>query len=163
MTTIATLLLTLAPPPFQWEWPAVREHWPHVSVELEASVQVGALVGGLIGDIDPRWLVATAFVESSFRPEVVGDRGTSFGLCQLKRRTARGAWSVATTELLLDPVVNLTVAGAVYRRIIAKYGRTRAQQVYGCGMRKCGLTKGAKAKWMWFRRVSRGAVLENDT
>jgi hypothetical protein len=150
---LTSLLLTLAPPPFQWHWPAVREHWPHVSVELEASVQVGALVGGLIGDIDPRWLVATAFVESSFRPEVVGDRGTSFGLCQLKRRTARGAWPVATTDLLLDPVVNLVVAGSVYRRIIAKYGRARAQQVYGCGY-ACGLTKGAKAKWVWWRRLA---------
>ena len=46
MHALTTLLLTLAPPPFQWHWPAVREHWPHVSVELEASVQVGALVGG---------------------------------------------------------------------------------------------------------------------
>ena len=40
MTALATLLLTVAPPPFSWHWPAVREHWPHVSAELEASVQV---------------------------------------------------------------------------------------------------------------------------
>jgi hypothetical protein len=156
MHALATLLLTIAPPPFVWEWPAVREHWPHVSPELEQSVQVGALVGGLIGDIDPRWLVATAFVESSFRPEVVGDWGTSFGLCQLKRRTARGAWPAVSTSLLLDPVTNLVVAGAVYRRIIAKYGRRLAQQYYGCGY-PCGVTQGARAKRTWFKRLAANA------
>ncbi len=153
MNALATLVLTIAPPPFQWEWPAVREHWPHVSAELEASIQVGAVVGGLVGDVAPSWLVASAFVESSFRPRVVGDRGTSFGLCQLKRRTARGAWPAVTTGLLLDPVVNLTVAGSVYRRIIAKYGRALAQQYYGCGY-ACGVTQGARAKLAWFRRLT---------
>lgn len=155
MTTLATLLLTIAPPPFAWHWPAVREHWPHVSAELEASVQVGAFVGGLIGDVDPRWLVATAFVESSFRPAVMGDRGTSFGLCQLKLRTARAAWPAVTRGLLLDPVANLATAGAVYRRIIAKYGRARAQRVYGCGVYCTGVTKGARAKMRWFRTLTR--------
>lgn len=155
MHALASLLLSIAPPPFAWHWPDVREHWPHVSVELEASVQVGAFVGGLIGDVDPRWLVATAFVESSFRPAVMGDRGTSFGLCQIKLRTARAAWPAVTRGLLLDPVVNLTTAGAVYRRIIAKYGRERAQRVYGCGVYCVGVTKGARAKMRWFR-VLRG-------
>jgi hypothetical protein len=140
MHALASLLLTIAPPPFVWEWPAVREHWPHVSPELEASIQVGAVVGGFVGDVAPSWLV-----ESSFRPRVVGDRGTSFGLCQLKRRTARGAWPAVTTGLLLDPVVNLTVAGGVYRRIIAKYGRALAQQYYGCGY-PCGVTQGGESK-----------------
>ena len=63
---LTSLLLAIAPPPFQWHWPHVREHWPHVSAELEATVQVGAVVGGFIGDVHPAWLVATAFVESSF-------------------------------------------------------------------------------------------------
>lgn len=153
MHALTTLLLTIAPPPFVWEWPAVREHWPHVSAELEASIQVGAVVGGLVGDVAPSWLVASAFVESSFRPRAIGDRGTSFGLCQLKRRTARGAWPVVTTSLLLDPVTNLVVAGGVYRRIIRKYGRALAQQYYGCGY-PCGVTQGARAKWTWWRRLS---------
>ena len=152
---LTSLLLTIAPPPFAWHWPDVREHWPHVSAELEASVQVGAFVGGLIGDVDPRWLVATAFVESSFRPEVAGDRGTSFGLCQIKLRTARAAVPWMTAETLRDPLANLVTAGAVYRRIIAKYGRARAQRVYGCGVFCTGVTKGARAKMRWFR-VLRG-------
>ena len=155
MNVLATLVLTIAPPPFQWHWPAVREHWPHVSPELEASVQVGALIGGLIGDVDPRWLVATAFVESSFRPEVAGDRGTSFGLCQIKLRTARAAVPWVSTSDLLDPTKNLVVAGAVYRRIIAKYGRQRAQRVYGCGVFCTATTKGARAKLRWFRVLTR--------
>ena len=155
MTTLATLLLTIAPPPFSWHWPDVREHWPHVSVELEASVQVGAFIGGLIGDVDPRWLVATAFVESSFRPEVAGDRGTSFGLCQIKLRTARAAVPWMTAETLRDPLANLVTAGAVYRLIIAKYGRARAQRVYGCGVFCTGVTKGARAKLRWFRVLTR--------
>jgi hypothetical protein len=58
-----------------------------------------------------------------------------------------------TTDILLDPVVNLTVAGGVYRRIIAKYGRQLAQQYYGCGY-PCGVTHGARAKWAWWRRLS---------
>ena len=152
---IAAAILTIAPPPFAWHWPAVREHWPHVSVELEASVQVGAFVGGLIGDIDPRWLVATAFVESSFRPAVTGDNGTSYGLCQIKLRTARAAVPWMTAETLRDPLANLVVAGAVYRRIIAKYGRQRAQRVYGCGVFCTGVTKGARAKLRWFRALTR--------
>jgi hypothetical protein len=152
---IAAAILTIAPPPFSWHWPAVREHWPHVSLELEASVQVGAFVGGLIGDVDPRWLVATAFVESSFRPAVTGDNGTSYGLCQIKLRTARAAVPWVSTSDLLDPTKNLVVAGAVYRRIIAKYGRQRAQRVYGCGVYCTGVTKGARAKMRWFR-VLRG-------
>ena len=99
---LTSLLLAIAPPPFQWHWPDVREHWPGVSVELEASVQVGAVVGGLIGDVHPAWLVATAFVESSFRPTVMGDRGTSFGLCQLKARTARAAGMVVVGCAVVD-------------------------------------------------------------
>jgi hypothetical protein len=152
---IAAAILTIAPPPFSWHWPAVREHWPHVSLELEASVQVGAFVGGLIGDVDPRWLVATAFVESSFRPAVTGDNGTSYGLCQIKLRTARAAVPWVSTSDLLDPTKNLVVAGAVYRRIIAKYGRQRAQRVYGCGVYCTGVTKGARAKMRWFRALTR--------
>lgn len=154
MTALTALLLTIAPPPFQWHWPDVREHWPGVSLELEASVQVGAVVGGLIGDVHPAWLVATAFVESSFRPTVMGDQGTSFGLCQLKARTARAAWPAVTRSDLLDPTRNLVVAGAVYRRIIAKYGRERAQRVYGCGVYCVGVTKGARAKMVWFKRLT---------
>ena len=155
MTALAALLLTIAPPPFGWHWPDVREHWPHVSVELEASVQVGAFIGGLIGDVDPAWLVATAFVESSFRPAVTGDNGTSYGLCQIKLRTARAAVPWVSTSDLLDPTKNLVVAGAVYRRIIAKYGRERAQRVYGCGVFCAATTKGARAKMRWFRVLTR--------
>jgi len=152
---LTSILLTIAPPPFAWHWPDVREHWPHVSEELEASVQAGAVLGGLIGDVHPAWLVATAFVESSFRPAVTGDNGTSYGLCQLKLRTARAAWPAVTRSDLLDPVVNLTVAGAVYRRIIAKWGRARAQRVYGCGVYCTGVTRGARAKAAWFRALTR--------
>lgn len=152
---LTSILLTIAPPPFQWHWPDVREHWPHVSEELEASVQAGAVLGGLIGDVHPAWLVATAFVESSFRPAVMGDHGTSFGLCQLKMRTARAAWPAVTQSDLLDPARNLVVAGAVYRRIIAKYGRARAQRVYGCGVFCTGVTRGARAKAAWFRALTR--------
>lgn len=152
---LTSLLLAIAPPPFQWHWPDVREHWPHVSAELEATVQVGAVVGGFIGDVHPAWLVATAFVESSFRPAVTGDRGTSFGLCQLKLRTARGAVPWVSTSDLLDPAKNLVVTGAVYARIIAKYGRERAQRVYGCGVYCTGVTKGARAKLRWFRVLTR--------
>lgn len=133
MTTLATLLLTIAPPPFQWHWPDVREHWPHVSAELEATVQVGAVVGGLIGDVHPAWLVATAFVESSFRPAVMGDRGTSFGLCQLKLRTARAAWPVVTRSDLLDPAKNLVVAGRGLR--------PHHRQVRACA--------GSAGVWVW--------------
>ena len=155
MNALATLLLTIAPPPFQWHWPDVREHWPHVSAELELTVQTGALIGGLIGDVHPAWLVATAFVESSFRPAVTGDRGTSFGLCQLKLRTARAAVPWMTAETLRDPLANLVTAGAVYRRIIAKWGRARAQRVYGCGVYCTATTKGARAKLRWFRALTR--------
>lgn len=156
MHALTSLLLTIAPPPFAWHWPDVREHWPHVSAELEATVQVGAVVGGLIGDVHPAWLVATAFVESSFRPAVTGDNGTSFGLCQLKLRTARAAWPAVTRSDLLDPAKNLVVTGAVYARIIAKYGRERAQRVYGCGVFCTGTTKGARAKMRWFRALTGG-------
>lgn len=155
MHALASLLLTIAPPPFQWHWPDVREHWPHVSVELEASVQVGAVVGGLIGDVHPAWLVATAFVESSFRPAVTGDNGRSIGLCQVQLRTARGSLPWMTPELLREPVPNLVTAGAVYARIIAKWGRARAQRVYGCGVYCTGVTKGARAKLRWFRALTR--------
>ena len=152
---LTSLLLTVAPPPFVWHWPAVREHWPGVSAELESTVQVGALIGGLIGDVHPAWLVATAFVESSFRPAVTGDRGTSFGLCQLKLRTARAAVPWMTAETLRDPLANLVTAGAVYRRIIGKWGRARAQKVYGCGVYCTGVTRGARAKLRWFRALTR--------
>ena len=155
MNALALILLTIAPPPFQWHWPDVRAHWPGVSVELEATVQVGAVVGGFIGDVHPAWLVATAFVESSFRPAVTGDRGTSFGLCQLKLRTARAAVPWVTAETLRDPFANLVTTGAVYARIIAKYGRARAQRVYGCGVYCTATTKGARAKMRWFQALTR--------
>ena len=73
-------------------------------------------------------------VESSFRPEVLGDGGKSFGLMQIQPR-----WWSETMERegvtdLLDPLQNVRCGCAILRELKDKYGTEyRALQAYNTG------------------------------
>lgn len=73
-------------------------------------------------------------VESSFRPNVLGDGGNSFGLMQIQPR-----WWSETMERegvtdLLDPLQNVRCGCAILRELKDKYGTEyRALQAYNTG------------------------------
>lgn len=82
--------------------------------------------------VDWRMLVAMAWIESSFRPAVIGDDGTSFGLMQVARPTA--SWLAAemgaddhgrhlSDSDLLRPEVSMHLA-ARYVQWLSRYAGT---------------------------------------
>ncbi len=57
--------------------------------------------------VDPQLALATAYHESGFNPQSVGDQGTSFGLFQLHRGGELGS---LTPQQAFDPITNARVA-----------------------------------------------------
>lgn len=70
-----------------------------------------------IDNVPPGLLCAIAEVESNWNPLALGDKGRSYGLCQVQLRTARGDFSFkGRAEALLHPVVSLGLASAYLQR-----------------------------------------------
>lgn len=67
--------------------------------------------------LDPAFMVALAVTESSLRPDVEGDDGTSFGLFQLRLSTARDWQKDVDAEGLKDPTTNATIAMLEMKRL----------------------------------------------
>ena len=159
IAAIATMVLSVSPPPFELAWIRPVNHWP-VSNSISDAVSIGALIGGWIGDVHPAWLVATAAGESSFNPLAIGDHGRAFGLCQIHLKTSRQSAPWMTRELLLDPTINLIATGLHYRRLFGLYGRELGQIRYGCGFRCNVVTRGARVKYARTNAILRGERLK---
>lgn len=151
MTSFTALLLTLAPPPFEWAWVDPSLHWD-VPAGHGPEIALGALVGGYLGNIHPAYVVAVAAVETgyTFEARATGDRGRSLGLCQIQLPTARQSLPWLTRRDLLQPGTNVLAAAVHLGRLVELYGRTRAPGYYGCGY-DCGPTRGSRVKWRVFR------------
>lgn len=153
MTTLAALLLTLAPPHFAPAWVD-----PSATYDVPAGhgpeIALAALLGGYLADVHPAYIVAIAVVETggTFEASATGDRGRSLGLCQLQLATARQSLPWITRADLLRPGTNVLAAAIHLGRLIKLYGRRRAPGYYGCG-HDCGVTRGSMAKWAEYLRL----------
>ncbi len=120
MTALLALLLASPPPYVERDLPT--------RPEVAASVTVAACVA----DVDPLYLLASVRAESSERVHVRGDQGRAWGLYQIHVQYASriAPWLYQDWR---DPVQQGLLAGAVWARLIARYGRGRAARVYACG------------------------------
>lgn len=59
--------------------------------------------------VDPKLVLAMIYVESSFRPSAIGDKGNSFGLMQIQPRWHQKRMDKLGCTDLLDPYQNVTV------------------------------------------------------
>lgn len=85
-------------------------------------------------DVDPAILSALFMRESSMRPGIRGDRGTSYGLGQLKLSTARAYMPDVTKEDLKDPEINMDISSRHLKAMMDKYGDiTYALAAYNAG------------------------------
>lgn len=81
----------------------------YYDVPLDADLQEHIFALCEIYEIDPAVVISVIARESSFRPGVMGDKGESYGLMQIKKK-----WHTARMERLgvtdlLDPYQNVTV------------------------------------------------------
>lgn len=104
----------------------------------------GARLGGQIADVHPGWLLSMAYHESRFNWEAMGDctgkKCKAYGLCQIHYHTAKGVMNGIRRQDLLNPIINLIVAGLLYKKYIKRDGRDRAHIAYACGRRCKGAT-----------------------
>lgn len=152
---VLALAVTAAPPSFEWAWVDPSDRWD-VPAGHGPEIALGALVGGLIGDVHPAYVVAVAAVETgyTFNARAQGDRGRSLGLCQIQLRTAQQELPWLTRNDLLRPGTNVLAAAVHLGRLIRLYGRDRAAGYYGCGY-DCGKTRGSRVKWRVFTALRR--------
>ena len=146
--TLVTLSMVIAHPPL----PVYEEVADEVLVEAavrtwaldEAKARIlvqGAKLGGRLGGVHPGWLLSMAYFESRFKWRVRGDcskdkkKCKAYGLCQIHYPTAKSVAGGIKKRDLLDPLINLVVAGLLYGKYIQKHGRNRAHVIYACGRR----------------------------
>lgn len=125
----------------------------YLDASLSIEIAVASVIAGYISDVHPAWFIATAYHESSFNPNAIGDNGRAFGLCQIHLPAAKSAVSLSNKNNMLSPSYNIIVAGLHYRNLIKKYGRTIAQVRYACGFRCNKVTKSSKVKMTTFKRI----------
>ena len=74
------------------------------------------------------------FVESSFRPTVMGDNGNSYGLMQIQPKWCKAIMEREGITDLLEPLQNVRCGCAIMRDLINRYGtERRALQAYNTG------------------------------
>ena len=74
------------------------------------------------------------FVESSFRPTVMGDNGNSYGLMQIQPKWCKAIMEREGITDLLEPLQNIRCGCAIMRDLINRYGTEyRALQAYNTG------------------------------
>ena len=138
MTALLILLLSSPPPYVQRELPT--------RAEVATSVQIAAA----LADVDPLYLLALVRAESSERVHVRGDQGRAWGLYQIHVQYA-GRIAPWLYQDWHDPVQQGLLAGAVWARLIARYGRSVAARVYACG-RPCARPWTTPPRWAAERR-----------
>jgi hypothetical protein len=142
---------------------AIKVTWELPSEKAELLAK-GAVVGGRLGNIHWGWLLAMAYFESRFNPNVKGDYYTgkggvrkyrAYGLCQIHYYTGRFVLKGVGRKDMFNPVVNLAMAGLLYGRFIRKYGREKAHVIYAYGLRcmTCTTTRSFKKRYKLMKKL----------
>lgn len=82
---------------------------------------------------DPRLAKAVAVIESSLKPDAVGDDGRAFGLMQIWYTTAQGHGYGGASYGLLDPETNIYYATKELNHLVKTYGFDRGIMGYNIG------------------------------
>jgi len=110
---------------------------PGVSRELKVSIFKELEE---FSEEDQNWFLALIFVESSFRPSVIGDRGKLFGLCQIQIPIAQYvAGRKISKEDLLDPVQNLKIAKVYVKELLKNCSWAETLAIYNSGRKNLTL------------------------
>jgi len=143
---------------------AIQATWS-LDIAKATTLAKGAKLGGQLGGIHPAWLLSMAHFESRFNFGARGDckdrrrkkTCKAFGLCQIHYHTGKSVLKGLTRQALLNPIINLAVAGLLYRRYIHKYGRRRAHVIYASGNRcpKCTTTPTFNKRYRLMKKVIR--------
>jgi len=166
---ITNLILAHAPLPEFVDVPeqdlvqAIHATWT-VKPDVAKILAKGALLGGRLGSIHPAWLLSMAHFESRFRFSTKGDcylsksgkkKCRAYGLCQIHYHTGKSVLKGVTRRDLLKPIINLAVAGLLYRKYIIKYGRRKAHVFYACGNRcpHCISTPSFKRRYKLMKKL----------
>ena len=115
-------------------------------VPLSAELQVHIAILCEEYHIDPAIIVAMIFRESSFRTDVIGDNGNSYGLMQIQPKWHYDRMQKLGCTNLLDPFQNVTVGVDILANQIARYGGdvTKALVAYNRGSYSGLVTQYAK-------------------
>jgi hypothetical protein len=95
---------------------------PLYDVPLDEDVQKFIMAECGSHGIDPALIMAMAWKESSFRSDVVGDNGASFGLLQIQKRWHEERMERLGVTDLLDTYQNVMVAVDYMAELIDYYG-----------------------------------------
>jgi len=150
LPTLAFLiLLALFPlPRLGGAHPPIPPYTPHLNLPRWVNI------AGEISGADPTFLFAVAWVESRHSHKAKGDFHKG-------KYMARGLWQMHKSAcplrpcrnwMLHDKLISSVAAGLLWRRLIKRYGRTRAAVIYNCGPRRCGKAKHTRTTRKYFRR-----------
>ena len=95
---------------------------PLYDVPMDEGLQKFVIAECGAHGIDPALIMAMAWKESSFRSNVVGDSGASFGLLQIQKRWHEERMERLGVTDLLDPYQNVMVAVDYMAELIDYYG-----------------------------------------
>ena len=95
---------------------------PLYDVPLDAELQLHIIHTAEEKQIDPAIVVAMAFRESTYNPNLIGDGGDSYGLLQVQPKWHYERMQKLGCTDLLDPFQNVTVAVDYLAEQIERYG-----------------------------------------
>lgn len=95
-------------------------------VPLDDELQIHIIETAEEQGIDPAIIFAMAWMESSYKPDNVGDGGASLGLLQIQPRWHSGRMEKLGCNNLFDPFQNVTVGVDYLAELIGRYGEIGA-------------------------------------
>ena len=114
-------------------------------IPLDVHLQEYIVVTSKQYGIDPAIVMALIDRESGYNPRCVGDKGNSFGLCQIQPKWHYKRMTELGCTDLLDPYQNVTVAIDYLAELYSKYGdMAKALVAYNQGSYKGTVTQYAK-------------------
>ena len=124
---------------------------PGVSYELAREFDAV----GRLADVDPLFIAGLTYTESRWSGGALGDGGASVGLYQMVASSVRSVLPRLSRKqarkALADPLQRVLCAGYYWRRVIRRYGRTRAAVVFNCGPVRCKKLKHTRVTRGYFR------------
>jgi len=124
--------------------PPIPPYTPHLNLPRWVNI------AGEISNCDPTFLFSVAWVESRHSHKAIGDKGLARGLWQMHKSAC--PLRPCKNWMLHDKLISSVAAGLHWRRLIKRYGRTRAAVIYNCGPSRCGKMKHTRTTRKYFKR-----------
>ena len=131
-------------------------------VPLDDDLQRFIISKAMEYDIDPAIVMGMIYRESTYRADVIGDSGRSFGLMQIQKRWHKARMERLGVTDLLDPYQNVTVGIDILAGHIDSWGGNVEMALVAYNMGGEGAKKNCFDKGIYSSKYSRAVLAKAE-